>query len=350
MTAVNRQIVLTSNPTDQFSPDNFAMKEGPIPVPADGEFLVRNLYLSLDPAMRIWAAPMDGYAPPVRLGEVMRGFTVSQVVESRHPDFKAGDIVNGMDGWQDYAISNGVNYNEKGIQDSWKLSGIQAAGLPISTGISVLGTTGLTGYYGIVHVGRVQPGDTVLVSGAAGAVGSIAGQVAKLKGAGKVVGIAGSDEKCRLLTEEFGYDAAINYKTDDVMTALGQACPNGVDVYFDNVGGDTLDAALAHLAMGGRVVLCGAISQYTQLEQGSQGPANYLALLLKRGQMEGFIVLDHYPALRAEMEAELINWLKSGDMTYRDEEVAGLEAAMTAVNKLYDGSNMGKLLVKIADL
>jgi NADPH-dependent curcumin reductase CurA len=349
MTAINRQIVLKSNPSGNFSPDNFELKESSIPVPDEGEFLVRNLYLSLDPAMRIWAAPMDGYAPPVQLGEVMRGFTVSQVVESRHPDFSAGDIVNGMDGWQDYAVSNGVNYNTQGTQDTWNLKAIQAAGLPISTGVSVLGTTGLTGYHGIVNVGQIRQGDTVLISGAAGAVGSIAGQVARLKGAGRVVGTAGSEEKCRMLTDEFGYDAAINYKQEDLLEAFARECPDGVDIYFDNVGGPTLDAALAFMAMHGRVVLCGAISQYTSLEQGSDGPDNYLALLLKRGRMEGFIVLDHYPDLRAGMEAELIEWLKAGRMRYRDQEIAGLESAMTAINMLYDGRNTGKLLVKIAE-
>lgn len=349
MSSVNRQIILKSNPSGDFSPDNFELREGSIPSPGEGEFLVRNLYLSLDPAMRIWAAPIDGYAPRVQLGEVMRGFTVSRVEESRHPDFRTGDIVNGMDGWQDFAVSNGVNYNTENLQDTWNLKNIQDAGLPISTGLSVLGTTGLTGYHGIVNVGKICKGNTVLVSGAAGAVGSIAGQVARLKGAGRVVGTAGSEEKCRILREEFGYDAAINYKSEDLMDAFARECPDGVDIYFDNVGGETLNAALAFLSMHARVVICGAISQYTHLEQGMEGPGNYANLLLKRSNMQGFIVLDHYPTLRGAMEAELINWLKSGKLRYRDEQIDGLDGAITAINKLYDGSNMGKLLVKIAD-
>lgn len=324
------------------------MQEVDIPNPGAGEFLVRNLYLSLDPAMRIWAAPMQGYAPPVAPGEVMRGFTVSEVLESRHPDFKPGDIVNGMDGWQDYAISSGVNYNTQGVVDTWNLKNIQAAGLPISTGLSVLGTTGLSGYFGDVHIGRVAPGDTVLISAAAGAVGSIAGQVARLKGAGRVVGTADSSEKCRMLIDEFGYDAAINYKEETLTEAFGRECPDGIDVYFDNVGGDTLDAALAHLAMHARVVICGAISQYTHLEQGAAGPGNYLALLLRRAEMKGFIVLDHYPELRGEMEAELIKWLKQDKLNYRDEAIDDLENATSAVNRIYEGTNRGKLLVRIA--
>jgi len=348
MNQSNRQVALVRNPTGKFSSQDFELRDAPIPSPKEGEFLVRNLYLSLDPAMRIWAAPMDGYAPPVQPGEVMRGFTVSKVVESKHPDFVAGDIVNGMDGWQDYAVSNGVNYNSQGLVDTWNMRGIQDAELPLSTGISVLGTTGLTGYYGVLHLGKPEKGDTILVSGAAGAVGSIAGQVAKLHGC-RVVGMAGSDEKCRMLIDEFGYDAAINYKTEDLMEAIGRTCPNGVNIYFDNVGGDILNTALANIAYGARVIICGAISQYTHLEQGAKGPGNYGNLLFQRASMYGFIVLDHYVDLRAKMEADLIDWLKAGKLHYREEVVDGLENAGEAVNRLYDGTNMGKLLVKIAD-
>lgn len=348
MSGINRQVVLVNNPKDKFSDQDFELRTVDIASPKDGEFLVRNLYLSLDPAMRIWAAPMDGYAPPVQPGEVMRGFTVSRVVESRHPDFAEDDIVNGMDGWQDYAVSNGVNYNTQGVVDTWNMKNIQAANLPLSTGISVLGTTGLTGYYGVLHLGKPQKGNTILVSGAAGAVGTIAGQVAKLHGC-RAVGMAGSDEKCRMLVEEFGYDAAINYKTEDLMEAIGRACPDGADIYFDNVGGDILNVALAHIAYGARVIICGAISQYTHLGQGAQGPGNYVNLLLQRASMHGFIVLDQYVEWRAKMEADLIEWIKAGKLEYREEVVDGLENAAGAVNRMYDGSNMGKLLVKIAD-
>lgn len=348
MAEVNRQVILARNPTGQFSGEDFELREGAVPEPGEGQFLVRNLYLSLDPAMRIWAAPMHGYEPPVPPGEVMRGFTVSEVVTSRHPDFAPGDIVQGTDGWQDYAVSDGVNHNDRGLVDTRNLQAAQAAGLPVSTGLSVLGTTGLTGYYGILHVGKPAAGDTVLISGAAGAVGSVAGQVAKLQGC-RVVGTAGSDEKCELAREAFGYDSVINYKEQDLVQAVGEHCPDGVDVYFDNVGGDALDAALAHLTYGARVVLCGAISQYNNLEQGVRGPANYAALLMQRATMQGFIVLDHYADLRPHMEADLIEWLQAGKLTYREELVEGLENAAGAINRLYDGRNMGKLLVRIAD-
>lgn len=346
MSEKNRQIVLVRNPQGEFASDDFELREGPVPTPDEGEFLVRNHYLSLDPANRLWAAPTETYVPPVRLGDVMRGFTIGEVIESRHPDFQAGEMVQGMDGWQDYGLSNGVNHNSQGRIDTWKLNGIQQAGLPLTTGLSVLGTTGLAAYYGLVHVGRPKKGDTVLVSGAAGATGSVAGQIAKIKGC-RTIGIAGSDEKCEKLRNEFQYDAAINYKTEDVDAALSRHAPDGVDIYFDNVGGGTLDTALTHIAMGARVVICGAISQYPTAEQGIQGPSNYTFLLFKRASMHGFIVLDHYPDLRAQMENDLIQWLKQGRLHYADEIVEGLENAPEAVNRLYEGANFGKLMVKI---
>ena len=344
----NRQIVLKRNPQGAFSPEDFEIRETAVPSPGEGEFLVRNIYLSLDPANRRWAAPTETYVAPVRTGEVMRGFTVSEVVESRHPDFRPGDLVQGMDGWQDYAVSDGVNHNGRGVVDTWKLDGVRAAGLPLTTGLSVLGTTGLAAYYGMLHVGRPRQGDTVLVSGAAGATGCVAGQIARIKGC-RVVGTAGSEEKCRLARDEFRFDAMIDYKTEDLDTALAEHAPDGIDVYFDNVGGGTLDTALAHTAMGARVVICGAISQYTTAEQGIQGPANYAHLLFKRASMAGFIVLDHYPDLRGRMEADLIQWIKQDRLHYRDEVVDGLENAPEAVNRLYDGRNLGKLMVRIAD-
>lgn len=344
----NRQIVLVRNPGGEFSGADFEVRETPIPSPGDGEFLVRNLYLSLDPANRLWAAPMQTYVEPVGLGEVMRGFTVSEVVESRHPDFKTGDIVQGMDGWQEYATSNGINHNDQDKVDTWKLDTIQKAGLPLTTGLSVLGTTGLTAYYGLLCLGEPHAGDTVLVSGAAGAVGSIVGQIARIKGA-RSVGTAGTDEKCAMLRDEFRFDSAINYKTEDLAEAFGRECPDGADVFFDNVGGDTLDTALTHIAMGARVIICGAISQYTTAEQGVQGPSNYAFLLFKRALMRGFIVLDHYLDLRTRMEADIIQWIKADEIRYREEIVDGLEHAPEAVNRLYRGENQGKLIVKIAE-
>lgn len=347
-TNMNRQIVLVRNPEGAFAASDFEIHESPVPKPGAGEFLVRNLYLSLDPANRLWAAPMQTYVEPVQLGTVMRGFTISEVVKSNHAAFKVGDIVQGMDGWQEYAISNGVNHNDNGNIDTWNLRNIQQAGLPLTSGLSILGTTGLTAHYGLLHLGQPKAGDTVLVSGAAGAVGSIVGQIAKIKGC-RVVGTAGSDEKCRILCEEFGYDAAINYKTENLIDAFAKQCPDGVNVYFDNVGGQTLDAALLNLDYGAQVIICGAVSQYTTAEQGVQGPDNYTFLLFKRASMHGFIILDHYPTQRAQMEAELIDWIKAGKINYREEVVDGLENAAAAINRLYDGRNMGKLLVKIAD-
>ncbi|MCC7410580.1 MAG: NADP-dependent oxidoreductase [Gammaproteobacteria bacterium] len=349
MSAGNRQIVLVRNPSGEFDPDTFEIRHAPIPRPGKGEFLVRNLYLSLDPANRLWAAPFDSYVERVPLGQVMRGFTVSQVIESRHPKFKAGDLVQGMDGWQDYAVSNGVNYNQEGKIDTWNIRGIVKAGLPISSALSVLGTTGLSACVGMLSLGMPRRGQTVLVSGAAGAVGQIAGQLAKIRGC-RTVGIAGGPQKCRLLRRVYGYDAAIDYKRGDLDAAIAKACPRGVDVYFDNVGGDTLNVALTHLAMAARVIICGAISQYTTAEtQGIQGPSNYTYLLFRRARMEGFIVLDHYVKERARMEADLIRWIRRGRLHWRDEIVDGLENAPVAVNRLYRGANMGKLTVKIAD-
>ncbi len=346
MSNVNHQIILAQNPTGKFSGKDFEVRKAAIPRPKKGQFLVRNLYLSLDPANRLWASPFASYTPPVGLGEVMRGFTVSEVIESKHPKFKPGDIVQGMDGWQEYAISNGVNYNEKGKVDTWNLKAVVKAGLPISVGLSVLGTTGVAAYVGIIKTGQPKRGETVLVSGAAGATGSIAGQIAKIKGC-RVVGIAGSDEKCKILRKEFGFDATINYKTQDLDKAIARTCPKGIDIYFDNVGGETLNIALTHINDHARVVICGAISQYTTLEKGIQGPSNYGYLLFKRARMEGFIVLDHYVKDRGKMEADLIRWLKAGKIHYRDEVVSGLKNAPKVINRLYDGRNMGKLTVKI---
>ncbi len=348
MPNANHQIALVQNPAGKFSGSDFKLKKTPIPKPKKGQFLVRNLYLSLDPANRLWASPYASYTPPVGLGEVMRGFTVSEVIESKHPKFKAGDIVQGMDGWQEYAISDGVNYNEEGKVDTWNMKAVVKAGLPISAGLSVLGTTGLAAYVGLLTTCHPKRGETVLVSGAAGATGSIAGQLAKIKGC-RAVGIAGSDEKCKILRKEFGFDAAINYKTQDLDKAIAKTCPKGVDIYFDNVGGDMLNIALTHINDHARVSICGAISQYTTLEKGIQGPSNYGYLLFKRARMEGFIVLDHYIKDRDKMVADMIRWIKAGKIHYRDEIVNGLAKAPKVINRLYDGRNMGKLTVKIGE-
>ncbi|AEE24509.1 NADP-dependent oxidoreductase [Paraglaciecola chathamensis] len=349
MSNLNRQLILAEYPESEFSESTFEWRESEIPEPKEGEFLVRNLFLSLDPAMRLWASSVDSYTKRIEIGDVMRGFTVGRVVSSKHKDFKEGDIVQGLDGWQDYGISNGINYNENGIQDTWNIKNIVDAGLPISSALSVLGHTALPAYYGLLNMAQMKEGQTVLVSGAAGACGSICGQLAKIKGC-RAVGIAGGPEKCKLLVEKYGYDAAIDYKSEDLFEAIAKACPNGVDIFFDNVGGDTLNAALANINVGARILICGAISQYTQYAQEEvPGPSNYVALLTKRARMEGFIILDQYPEHRAKMESDMINWLKAGKIEFCDEIVQGLENAPKVINKLFRGENKGKLTIQIAD-
>lgn len=349
MPDINHQLILAEYPDGEFSDSTFEYRESEIPEPKEGEFLVRNLFLSLDPANRLWTAESDSYVERVEIGDVMRGFTVGRVITSKHPDFKEGDLVQGLNGWQDYAISDGCNYNKDGVVDSWNISEIVHAGLPISSALSILGHTGLTAYHGLINLGEMKAGQTILVSGAAGAVGSVAGQLAKIHGC-RAVGIAGGQEKCNRLVESFGYDAAIDYKNEDIDQAIANACPDGVDIFFDNVGGDTLNAALANINMNARVIVCGAISQYTQFGQKvAPGPSNYLALLTKRARMEGFIILDEYVENRGKMQAEMIKWIKDGKLTFVDEIVEGLENAPKVINKLYHGQNKGKLTIQIAD-
>ncbi|MBE9539747.1 MAG: NADP-dependent oxidoreductase [Proteobacteria bacterium] len=346
---VNRQFLLATYPTGEFGKGTFTLHEGSIKKPRRGEFLLRNLFLSLDPAARLWTTPVDTYMDRVHIGDVMRGFTVSRVVESRHPKFKVGDLVQGLNGWQDYAISKGVNYNDKGLVDTWNLSNIVRAGMPITTALSVLGHTGLPAYVGLLNIAQIERGQTVLVSGAAGAVGSIAGQIAKLMGC-RTVGIAGGPKKCRTLRESFGYDAVIDYKKENLDRALTRKCPEGIDIYFDNVGGETLDAALAHINIGARIIICGAISQYANFGQAPlAGPSNYLSLLTMRARMEGFILSDYYIKERKKMESDMLRWIKQGKITYHHEIVKGLENAPKIINKLFQGKNKGKLIIQIAD-
>jgi NADPH-dependent curcumin reductase CurA len=333
---INRQWLLARRPHGLIQAEDFRWAEGPAPEPAAGEILVRNLYLSCDPTQRGWMSS-DTYLPRVKIGEVMRSFAAGQVVKSRNPAFPVGQVVQGLLGWQDYAVTGpGAPASPVPIPP----------GVPIETGMSVLGLTGITAYFGLLEIGRPQEGETVVVSGAAGATGSAVGQLAKIKGC-RVVGIAGGAEKCRYLTEELGFDAAIDYKSEDVARRLRRTCPKGIDVYFDNVGGDTLDAALASLAMHGRVVLCGAISRYND-EELAPGPRNYLSLLIQRGRMEGFIVLD-FMSRAGEAVAALAGWLREGRLKDRVDVQHGLENAPSALARLFRGENRGKQLVKIAD-
>jgi len=329
----NLQIRLANRPKGLPQESDFQTVEEPIPQPGDGQVLVRNLYLSLDPAMRGWMNDARSYVPPIGLGEVMRGLTVGEVVESRLPGFATGDLVTGILGWQRYAVARAK-----------ELSRIPPGVAP-TVALGPLGMTGLTAYFGLLEVGQLKTDETVLVSGAAGAVGSIVGQIAKIKIC-RAVGIAGTDEKCRWLTEELRFDAAINYKTaKDLHEEIRRACPKGINVYFDNVGGEILDTALRSLAMHARVVICGAISQYNATEP-PKGPANYLALLVQRARMEGFLVMD-FQSRYAEAQAELALWLAEGKLHYREDVVEGLENAPKALLRLFDGSNTGKLMVKI---
>ncbi len=300
------------------------------------EFLVRNLYFSFEPAMRGWLNDVESYVAPVQVNEVMRGFTVGQVVESGTPDFSPGDFVQGMLGWQEYAICGGA------------LSASRLpAGIPPQLALSVLGGTGLTAYFGLLDIGKPKQGDVVVVSGAAGATGSVAGQIAKIKGASKVVGIAGGAQKCAWLTDELGFDAAIDYKIEKVEDRLATLCPEGINIFFDNVGGSILDDALNNLAMHGRIVLCGAISGYND-EHVSPGPKNYTQLIVQRGQMEGFIVFD-YTHRADEAMQDLSTWLSEGRIKHTEDVQEGIENAPATFLRLFQGKNKGKQLLKIAD-
>jgi hypothetical protein len=331
---LNGQWRLATRPQGLFKSSDFRWVEEETKSLAAGEVLVEVLYLSLDPTSRGWAAG-DTYLPAVAIGEVMRGIAVGRVLESRTPGFVAGDGVQGLLGWQRYTVL-----------PAQALTRLPAVPLPLVSHLALLGHIGLTAWVGLLEIGRPSAGETLVVSAAAGAVGSLVGQIGKIKGL-RVVGITGSDEKCRWLTDELGFDAAVNYKKTIVRAGLRRACPQGVDVYFDNVGGQTLEAALALLNRRGRVVLCGMISQYTA-SGSATGLANLGRLLVQRGRMEGFIVFDH--ADEAERAtADLVAWHQAGRIRYRLDVVDGLEQAPAAVNRLFEGTNIGKLVVKVAD-
>jgi NADPH-dependent curcumin reductase CurA len=332
-TGTNLQIRLAARPEGLPRDSDFQFTEEAIPRPGEGEVLVRNTYLSLDPAMRGWMREGRSYVPPIGIGEVMRGLTVGEVVESRDPGFALGDVVSSVLGWQRYALAK--------AKDLQRIP----PGVPPLLVLGPLGMTGMTAYFGLLDVGAAKPGETVLVSGAGGAVGSMVGQIARIHGC-RAVGIAGTADKCRWMTEELGFDEAINYKTTpDLYEDLRRTCPKGIDVYFDNVGGEILDTALRNLAMRARVVICGAISQYNATEA-PKGPSNYLALLVQRARMEGFVVFD-FQARFPEAQAEIARWLAEGKIHHREDVVEGLENAPRGLLRLFDGSNTGKLVVRI---
>jgi NADPH-dependent curcumin reductase CurA len=333
---VNRQWRLARRPKGLVQEADFAWVEEPVPPLGEGQILVRNLYLSMDPTQRGWMS-RDTYIPAIAIGDVVRSFGVGQVVESRHGAFRAGDLVEGGVGWQDYLLTDGG-----GPLPLSKLP--PDTDIPLAMG--VLGLNGVTAYFGLIEVGRPRSGETVVVSGAAGATGSVAGQIAKVRGC-RVVGIAGGPDKCAWLTSLAGFDAAIDYKRERVDRRLRELCPGGIDVFFDNVGGEILDAALARLAPQGRVVLCGAISAYNE-KVPPPGPRNYLSLISRRGRMEGFIVLD-YRERRGEAVAELSRWVRDGKLKHQEDVQEGLENAPRTLLRVFEGKNRGKQLLKIVD-
>ena len=330
----NRQIVLRRRPVGLLGPDDTELVTSAAPRPAEGEALLRTTYVGLDAAVRTWLNDQRGYLPPVGLGEVIRSAGVGEVVESRCDAYKVGDIVTTLTGFQDYVI----------IRDDVFSTPIPGESDQVAI-LSVYGSGGATAYFGMTEIGRPQPGDTVVVSAAAGATGSIAGQVAKIAGA-RVIGIAGGADKCRTVVADFGFDACIDYKNDDLRAALKQHCPGGVDVYFDNVGGEILDAVLGRLAPKARVVLCGVISSYLTGEH--PGPANYVNLLAKTASMQGFNALDMWDRFD-DAFADLRRWGQEGRLRHRSTILEGLESCVDALNGLFTGANIGKMLVKVSE-
>ena len=332
---INRQWRLAVRPTGLIKESDFEWHEEPLPTPGTNEILVRNIYLSLDPANRGWVREAKSYIPPVAIGEVMRGITVGVVEQSHHGDFQAGDIIQGILGWQDYALSDGAGLTRLHNHPS----------LPLAAYLGLFGIIGPTAYFGLLEIGKPKAGETLVVSAAAGAVGSLVGQIGKIKGC-RVVGIAGTDEKCHWITEELGF-AAINYKTEPVQERLRTHCPNGIDVYFDNVGGEILDAVLSLINVKARIAICGLISQYNAVEP-VPGPYNFRSILTQRARVEGFIILDHISRFQEAFE-DLGSWLAEGKIQYRVDIIDGLENAPRGINKLFDGSNKGKLIVKVSE-
>jgi NADPH-dependent curcumin reductase CurA len=333
---INRQWLLANRPAGEPGESDFEMVESPVPEPGDGEFVGRALYLSVDPYMRGRMRDVKSYAPPAALGAVMVGGTVSQVTASKNPAFAEGEIVQGNFGWQEYAVSNGSDVRT-----------VDAALAPVSTALGVLGMPGMTAYFGLLEVGQPVAGETVVISAAAGAVGSVVGQIARIKGC-RAVGIAGGAEKCAYLTDELGFDAAVNYKAaPDLSTALAEACPDGIDVYFDNVGGVTLDTVLSLINLHARIAICGMISEYN-LTAPELAPRPTRALLVNRARMQGLLVHD-WADSRAEGIAQMAAWISEGKLRYREDVIEGIENMPKAFLRLLRGENFGKQLVKAGD-
>ncbi len=338
MNLTNHQFRLAARPVGLPKRSDWNYVEEPVRDPGPGEVLVKTLYLSLDPAMRGWMNEGRSYIAPVGIGEVMRAGGAGRVIASQNPAFAVGDHVTGVLGAQEYALF--------GAEAAKGLTKVDPKLVPLPVYVGALGITGLTAYFGLLEVGQLKAGDTVVVSGAAGATGMVAGQIAKIKGC-RVVGIAGGPEKCGYIVKELGFDAAVDYKSENVLEAVRKHCPQGVNVYFDNVGGDILDAVLANLARGARVVICGAISQYNSTT-GIKGPSNYLSLLVNGARMEGFVVFN-YAARYGEAAREMAGWIKAGKLKSREDIVEGFETFPDTLLKLFRGENMGKLMIKVCE-
>lgn len=337
MSDLNRRFLLRERPSGRIGPDTFQLSEEAVPEIGDGEALVRVDWISLDPTNRTWINDTPTYLPPVGIGEVMRAAGLGEVVASKHPGYAVGQTVQGLLGWQEYAV----------VSDATFVTPLDVAeGISPSAYLGALGMTGLTAWIGIRDIGKPKPGETVVVSAAAGAVGSVAGQLAKAGGA-RVVGIAGGPEKCALLTDQLGFDAAVDHRADDWAAQLAAATPNGIDVDFENVGGDIMDAIFARLNMGARVALCGLISGYNAADP-PPGPRAFGNLLIQRATLQGFIVLDHF-GRAPEASGEITGLIAEGRLRPLETVVAGFEQLPTAINMLFDGANVGKLVVKIRD-
>jgi NADPH-dependent curcumin reductase CurA len=332
-----RELTLQARPVGLPRETDIGLRETILGEPGPGQLVVRNLYLSLDPAIRDWMSDSKSYLPPIPLGAPVWCTVAGEVVASNSPRFKVGDRVWGMGGWADYSL----------CQDDYVFPVDLGLGLPLHNHLSVVGAVGMTAYYGLLEIGKAKAGETVLVSAAAGAVGSLVGQIARIKGC-RVVGFAGSADKCRWITEELGFDGAINYKTcADLEAAIAQACPEGVDVYFDNVGGEILDATLMHINDHARIVFCGRISGLNAAEP-VPGPWNMWQVLAKSARIEGFLISSYFadfPNTVPQMAA----WVKAGEIQFREQIISGLESAPGAFLKLFDGTNTGKLIISLVD-
>lgn len=335
---INRQWLLASRPDGMVSEANFEYVETPIPEIEEGQVLVRNLYLSFDPTQRGWMTDRESYLPPVEIGAPMRAGSVGQITTSRHPDYSVGDLVQTTGCWQDYVVA-APGQGPLGLT-------VLPANVSPEMMLSVFGITGLTAYFGLLDIGDPKPGETVLVSGAAGATGSVVGQIAKIKGC-RVIGIAGGEKKCAWLKQEGGFDDVIDYKSEDVGQAIERTCPDRVDVFFDNVGGSILEAALDHIGLHSRIVMCGAISGYNS-DSAIPGPRNLMNIISRRTKMQGFIILDYIDQAPTAI-AQLGEWIAQGQLRYEVDLQTGFENIPATLRRLFTGENMGKQLLKIAD-